>query len=107
MHLLSCEHPQRVYNKYINEYVWVSCGKCNCCRNAKAFRWTDALERERLLHRYCMFVTLTYSDDNLPKLELGFFHDVCDSMLEIEFDKQNPFLVSSNKYDNKCIPKHN
>lgn len=75
MHLLTCEHPQRVFNKYINQYVWVACGHCNSCQNAKAYRWTDALERERLNSRYCLFVTLTFDDLHLPTMGLGYFPD--------------------------------
>ena len=102
MHLLSCEHPQRVFNKYIGEYIWTTCGKCNACKVAKAARWTDALERERLLHRYCFFVTLTYDDVNLPLLRPEYFS-------HFEWNKQNFIehdisLIASRTYDNICIP---
>lgn len=99
---MSCEHPQRVYNKYIGEYVWVTCGKCNTCKNAKAARYTDALERERLNHRYCFFVTLTYSDEELPKYHESFFSDY-ELSAESWIDN-NVELVSNREYDKECIP---
>ena len=73
MHLLSCEHPQRVYNKYSQEYVWVPCGKCNICKNRRAAHYTELLERERSQHLFTFFVTLTYSDEHLPMLSFGDF----------------------------------
>lgn len=66
MHLSGCEHPQRVYNKYLNEYVWVRCGKCKTCLNSKAMRFTELLERERSQHVCTFFFTLTYNDGSLP-----------------------------------------
>lgn len=103
MHLLSCEHPQRVYNKYIDKYVWVTCGKCNSCRNAKAYRWTDALERERLNSRYCLFVTLTFDDAHLPLAGLGYYPDF--EISHQSFLKHEVSLVSNNVSDDKfCIP---
>lgn len=102
MHLLSCENPQRVYNKYIGEYVWTTCGKCNSCRNARAFKWTDALERERLLHPYCLFVTLTYSDNNLPIVFADHFpaYDLSVN----NFRSHDAVFVSNRIYDDICIP---
>ena len=102
MHLLSCENPQRVYNKYIDEYVWVPCGKCNTCRNMKASRWTEALERERAMHRYCMFVTLTYDDYNLPKVNLGYYGNEVFSLSVAE--RCNVEFLSSRLHDDICIP---
>ena len=79
MHLLSCEHPKRIFNIYLGEFVWVPCRQCNSCRNAHAAKWTQAIERERKMHRYSLFVTLTYDEKNLPKLVP--YHDTfnCES----------------------------
>lgn len=75
MKLMCCEHPIRVYNKYINEYLWTSCGKCNSCRNARAARWSQRCETERKRSKFTFFVTLTYRESCLPKFNLdGGFH---------------------------------
>lgn len=103
MHLLSCEHPIRVFNKYLGEYVWTTCGKCNSCRNARAFKWTEALERERMMHPYCMFVTLTYSDKNLPLVNRGYFGESdCNNLAILE--KDLPIFMSNRVHDSICIP---
>lgn len=73
MQLLSCKNPSRVYNKYIDEYIFVPCGQCSICRNRRAAKYTNLLERERLQHRYSFFVTLTYDNANLPLLTFGDF----------------------------------
>lgn len=73
MHLLNCLNPKRVYNKYTNEFVWVPCRECDYCRNAHAARWTSAIEREREMSRFSMFVTLTYDEVHLPVLDFGHF----------------------------------
>lgn len=65
----------RVYNKYIGEYLWTSCGKCNSCRNARAARWSQRCETERQRSKFTFFVTLTYRESCLPKYNLdGGFH---------------------------------
>lgn len=66
MHLMSCEHPLRVFNKYTNEYVWVPCGKCNTCQNRRASEWTQRCERERAASLMSFFVTLTYDESSKP-----------------------------------------
>lgn len=88
MHLRSCLHPVRVYNKYLGEYVWTSCGKCPECRKRRAAKWINRLETERKQHLFSFFVTLTYDEKNLPL----YHHDT----------KRN-VLVDGDDYD-RCIP---
>lgn len=95
MHLLSCKNPHRVYNKYINEYVWVPCGKCSICQNRRAAHFTQLLEDERLQHRFCFFVTLTYSDEYIPLLQ------PVDFEVYPTLDK---LYCSSRGRDGICIP---
>lgn len=68
MRIQNCEHPIRVYNKYIDEYVWVPCGKCDTCLKRYQARWTARLENERKSSFFTLFVTLTYDDNHLPRL---------------------------------------
>lgn len=68
MNIVECEHPVRVYNKALGDYVFVSCGKCNTCRKKRASRWVARLENERQQHPYTFFVTLTYDEKSLPRL---------------------------------------
>lgn len=85
MHLLNCEHPQRIYNRYIGDYVWTRCGQCNSCRNARAAKWTSRIERERTFHRYSFFVTLTYDNEHLPLINLGTFESVDTDNVKCNF----------------------
>lgn len=98
MRLLSCENPQKVYNKYIDDYVYVPCGKCNICKNTRAAKYTSLLERERLQHRYSFFVTLTYSDEHLPVLSTAGYDD---SNLRSDI---NTIFYPSRSHDCFCIP---
>lgn len=92
MELVSCEHPKRVYNKYIDEYVWTSCGKCNACKKRRASRWVARLERERMCRRYSFFVTLTYDEKNLPLLS------ICDiDNIQYLVDKTRGFSIPFNE----------
>ncbi len=75
MELFSCEHPVRVYNKYIDEYVHVSCGKCNACKKRRSSKWVFRLERERAASNFCFFVTLTYNEQSLPLLVYSEDHE--------------------------------
>lgn len=75
MRLLSCSNPQRVYNKYLGDYVTVPCGRCAICKNRRAAKYTNLLERERLQHRYCFFVTLTYDEVCIPKVQPVIFYE--------------------------------
>lgn len=73
MRLSSCEHPLRIYNKYVREYQTVPCGHCNTCRQRRQNIWVSRLEQERSCWKYTLFFTLTYSEENVPYLEL----DMC------------------------------
>lgn len=44
----------------------VACGHCAACCNRKGMKYTTACKLESSYHKYCMFITLTYNDDNLP-----------------------------------------
>lgn len=101
MHLLSCEHPVRVWNKYIGEYVFAKCGKCSACKHAYASRWIAALEAERSQHEYTFFITLTYDERNLPKLVPYLDFDGSNGWYNGQFHPETRFV--SSKHDGTCI----
>lgn len=50
----------------------VPCGKCYACRYNRTQQWVDRLEMEARTHpRPPFFVTLTYSDEHLPRTSSG------------------------------------
>lgn len=63
----SCEHPKKIHNLYTDTWMYVPCGQCACCRASRSLNWTARLEQERSSHPYCIFFTLTYSEEFLPK----------------------------------------
>lgn len=46
---------------------YVPCGKCLPCKKKRQDDWTFRLTQEYIHSTSCMFVTLTYSDDFVPK----------------------------------------
>lgn len=48
------------------EYLRVPCGKCSGCRADQSLMWSIRAYHEFTQHESSSFVTLTYSDDNLP-----------------------------------------
>lgn len=68
MHILACEDPQVIYNKYLRERQVVQCGKCNTCRQRRASDWVSRLKLEATCHKYVVFFTLTYSDEFVPNV---------------------------------------
>lgn len=60
--LQNCKSPY-----FVKEHrILVPCGKCLFCRIRARNVWTGRLILERSVHARSCFVTLTYSDDNLP-----------------------------------------
>ena len=72
MQIFSCVHPQTVFNRFLGDYITVPCGKCDLCRSSRALSWVDRLEIERKCHPYCIFFTLTYTDDTCPRFMVDF-----------------------------------
>lgn len=95
MNITSCLHPLRVYNKYIDEYIWVPCRKCAACRNAKQADLVSRLQYESMQWPTVIFFTLTYSDDYCPSYYL--FNSGDDVVFTkyrymSEFDRDGHFL---------------
>lgn len=61
-----CFHPVRVFNRYMNEYVYVNCRKCDGCLSARSAELTARVANECKQHTYSIFFTLTYDNEHLP-----------------------------------------
>lgn len=83
MHIVSCEHPKSILSPYSGEIVTVPCGKCPTCLNVGAIRWINKLDTESRRHKYTYMVTLTYDDENVPRLGLS------DDMESLVFMNRN------------------
>lgn len=69
---MDCFRPLTIRNpdKYqvAGYYIQVPCGKCPACLSNRREQWTYRLACEQRVSKYCLFMTFTYSDDNLPIL---------------------------------------
>lgn len=64
---MPCFKPISVPKRgYVDLRVTVPCGQCIGCRVERTEDWTTRIMHEVALHELCQFVTLTYSDANLP-----------------------------------------
>lgn len=63
---VKCLQPRKVINPWTKEVLVVPCGKCAACCNYKSMRSTFQLKLESLSHKYCLFVTLTFDESNIP-----------------------------------------
>lgn len=108
MNLLSCESPNVIYNKYLKKLQVVDCGKCNTCRNKHQFSWVQRLTLERKCWQYCVFFTLTYSEDTVPWIrrceydddifESSLSPDVLQSVCDV-FESDNESLIYFDQID--------
>ena len=62
------------------------CGQCLPCRINKRRVWTLRLMLERLLHEKASFITLTYSDENLP-YDTEYQETLCKRDLQLFFKR--------------------
>ena len=99
MHICNCEHPVKIFNKYINEWMYVKCGKCNVCRNSRAKRWVDRLNQERMCHPFTMFIYLDYRNDTLPKFDLSYNPSTGERFLS-----DDRYTFNDALFDEFCIP---
>lgn len=64
-----CFHPKRIYNKYLNEYLYVNCRECDGCLSARSAELTSRVNNECKQHKYSIFFTLTYDNEHLPVMK--------------------------------------
>ena len=68
---MQCLHPVRrlVKNKEtgLKEYVTTPCGLCTPCRLNHSHEWGVRIMHEAKMYEECVFITLTYDDEHLPK----------------------------------------
>lgn len=66
---MSCVNPVRIQSPLLshkNKFIYVPCGKCAWCRKDKRNEWYLRFKLEMENNQFTKFVTLTYSDDQLP-----------------------------------------
>lgn len=69
-----CTQKQYIYNKHTNRYLVVKCGHCAECNLERNAKLIDAINREDAINdKRPFFLTLTYSDPNLPLM--AYYYD--------------------------------
>lgn len=66
---MDCNFPKFI--RYREGLVTVPCGKCLACRIARVRDWSVRLLDESSCYEHSCFITLTYSDENLPLTNCG------------------------------------
>lgn len=97
MHIVNCEHPQVVYNRYLRRTVQVSCGKCVACRETRMRKWRARLQQERQCWKYCFEIYLDYSDEYLPSYDISTSGDYL-------VERQSRFYCSAVKDETLRVP---
>lgn len=92
---VECEHPVTVQNPYTHEFIKVPCGCCKTCALKRSRKMSLLCSFEEKDYKYTWFVTLTYTQDNIPYIEPVFDSDES----EFEFIFHNP----RNKFDKSLI----
>lgn len=101
-HWFSCEHPKLITNPYTNEKVLIPCGSCPSCRLRHITRLLPSILREGFSHKYVMFITLTYSDEFLPSIDLNNF--IPDSLYRKRYENLKNLSKDFIEFYNGIIP---
>ncbi len=92
-----CQHPKTIYDSR-GRSILVPCGHCLYCLSQKANERKRVLTSELNSHKYSLFVTLTYDEENIPLLDLvpSEFRNKYDA-----YDVQTGEYVCSHVFDSK------
>ena len=66
----TCLHPNYVVNPYTHQKIAAYCGECAACVARKARRYETQIQLEAQNSAAVLFVTLTYANSYVPKMEL-------------------------------------
>lgn len=69
-----CLNPRTVLNRGVRRLV--PCGECKECLNTLGSSRNVLLQRELSFHKYAFFVTLTYTQQHVPRCRLEFVKDL-------------------------------
>lgn len=102
--LFHCEHPKWIRTKS-GEKMLVSCGKCKSCLVDKQRAKALPCSKQEELSKYCMFVTLTYSDDNVPMVCPNYTYSADGRQLVEYYDINDGELLDVVQYPHSLFKK--
>lgn len=65
-----CVNKKRIYNKWTKQWLWVDCGHCPACQQAKANKRLQRIKNASTYGYVPLFVTLTYANVFLPYIDI-------------------------------------
>lgn len=95
---VKCLNPLKICNQYTKEPLLVGCGKCEACRLQKSSMRALKCKLESLSHKYSLFVTLTYSNEYIPKMRVHILNDAINLMVE----KRKMYFYDVCERNNSC-----
>uniref|UniRef100_A0AAU8B712 Replication initiator protein n=1 Tax=Dulem virus 226 TaxID=3145703 RepID=A0AAU8B712_9VIRU len=77
-----CQHRSFITNKYNGKRIAVDCGQCDYCIRKRAQKASMRVKTAGSAYKYCYFVTLTYSNENVPLFKCDVLHSESESVLD-------------------------
>ena len=100
--IISCLHPRKIVNSN-GEEVLVPCGHCQACLSRKSSDYVQQIELESLQHKYCLFVTLTFDNKNIPMIRLKKRFDNFYDIYGYRWKKETTKPYDSIVYDEEAL----
>uniref|UniRef100_A0AAU8BBE0 Replication initiator protein n=1 Tax=Dulem virus 238 TaxID=3145715 RepID=A0AAU8BBE0_9VIRU len=76
-----CHHRSFITNKYNGKRIAVDCGQCEYCIRKRAQKASIRVKTAGSAFEYCYFVTLTYSNENVPLFKCDVLHSESETVL--------------------------
>lgn len=76
---IHCYHPKKIRNAN-GDWISVSCGCCQACLARMSKKASYLCSLHEMDYKFCMFVTLTYDNINIPLLRLEEFQDCANDI---------------------------
>lgn len=76
-----CQHRSFITNRYNGKRIAVDCGQCDYCIRKRAQKASMRVKTAGSAFKYCYFVTLTYSNENIPLFKCDVLHSESETVL--------------------------
>lgn len=100
-----CLHPQRVFNRYSNEWITTGCGHCVACEKAKTTKQVSMINNMAQNSASVYFITLTFAPAHLPIAELSLDDNLVSGYVHCQkaqsvITQRKPILKKETRYFN-------
>lgn len=100
-----CQYRSFITNKYNGKRIAVDCGQCDYCLRKRAQKASMRVKTAGSAFKYCYFVTLTYSNENIPLFKCDVLHSESDTVLndsgDIVYGYENHEYIPVSEYSPK------